>query len=237
MRQPDLIADYAANLAYELRFDPRLARRAQVEIEDHLWQAAGEEAGSPTLAAQRRAIAAFGDAREIARQYAAAALLARMRRVAVLTCLSVSAVFAAMELRLGWYGSMPIAGAGSRNLAQAIGLVIDRGAYAFAILGALVSCGYVLTRRSPAQYHAGFDKEIGRSIALCAMASGGLILSVATESVLAPLRLANAGMGMSSAALIAVLSLIAEVGGAMTVIVQIRALARRAATASSLLLR
>ena len=77
MPKPNLIAEYLDALSRELGFDPALGDRVRSEVADHLWESTHNEPGIDPAEAQRRAIAKFGDAREIARQYAASSLFAQ----------------------------------------------------------------------------------------------------------------------------------------------------------------
>src|SRR5712692_10385719 len=71
--QPGPVADYLGRLMRELSFDLPLASRVCQEVEDHLDEAVAAM-GDSLIEAQGRAIRNFGDAREIASQYAALSL-------------------------------------------------------------------------------------------------------------------------------------------------------------------
>src|SRR5262249_48784626 len=93
------IPEYAQALAARLSFDPALSRSVREEVEDHLWEAAGD--GSPE--SQRRAIARFGDPRLIATQIAAAALARQARNIRVMLMLAFGGLFLAMKPRIAWF--------------------------------------------------------------------------------------------------------------------------------------
>jgi hypothetical protein len=71
MNDHDLIDEYLDDLLVELRGDPRLARRALAEAEDHLREAVKEAraGGEPEEEAQRAAIERFGSPRLVARRF------------------------------------------------------------------------------------------------------------------------------------------------------------------------
>ena len=66
----DLMTAYLDQLTRELSFDPSLARRMRAEAEDHLQEAVASDPMGVTTEAERRAIARFGAARDIAPQCA-----------------------------------------------------------------------------------------------------------------------------------------------------------------------
>jgi hypothetical protein len=67
MRPSVLVTEYLDKLSCELRFDPQLSRRVRREVEGHLLDAIGDDAGGDPGEAARRAIARFGDPQEIPR--------------------------------------------------------------------------------------------------------------------------------------------------------------------------
>ena len=235
MSQSSPIADYIEALGRELRFDTALLRRVQAEVEDHLWQAAIDQPDVSSHEAQRRAVAGFGDPRELARQYAPAALLAQVRRVGAVMVLCVIGTFAAMKGRVAWYDLMQWEWSQSLKMASAVGLPVDRYAFMLAIGFALIGSGYIVTRRAPVEFHLGYGKQLNRCIVLCGIAAGALLLSVATETVLTGIRLF--GTALSAAALIPALSQAAEIAAAGVLVFHIRTMIRRSAVASSLLRR
>lgn len=234
MPQSGPIASYVDALAQELSFDAALSRRVRAEVEDHFREAAADAPGGPSPETLRQAIADFGDPRELARQYAAASLLAQMRRVGVVMLLALAGIFAAMEGRVAWYDLVKWQVSDGAKIAGAIGLPIDRSAFMLALGIALIGCGYIGTRRAPAEFHLAYGKELNRCLLLCGAAAAALLLSVATETVLNCFRLF--GTGLSAAALVPALSLAAEMAAAGALVLHIRATLRRTAIAASLLL-
>jgi hypothetical protein len=82
---PELIADFGSAVARELSFDPRLARRLRVEIEDHLHEAVADGADAQAENRLMKVMCAFGDPQMFARQFLATALLSLARRAAAVT--------------------------------------------------------------------------------------------------------------------------------------------------------
>ena len=230
MRPPDPITEFAASLAQELAFDPALARRVRAEVEDHLQEAVAEERGDPSGETQRRAIAAFGSAREIARQYAAASLLSQVRRVTALIAVAVIGVFGVMKARIAWYEAMQWQPSQHAQAAGAIGLPIDRWAFVLAFAVALAGMIYAGTRRAPARFQVEYDKELGRSILLCAAVACALSVAVATELVLTGIRFS--GSALCASAFVPALSLVLECAAVGSLAICIRTtMLRRAAAA------
>src|SRR5215469_9905149 len=106
MQQPSPIADYLDALARELRFDAVLALRVRAEVEDHLAAAAADAGAETTAESERRAVANFGAPQMLARQFAAASLLAQLRNGAGALVLALAAIYLAMKARVAWNVSM-----------------------------------------------------------------------------------------------------------------------------------
>src|SRR5262249_42588783 len=152
MRPPGPIADYGADVARELRFDPQLARRVRAEVEDHLLDALAERGGADSVDAQQEAIRAFGAASEIARAFVPSALQSLARRTAVLTALAVIGVFIVMYARVAWYLWVAWPAGDEARAAGQIGLPIDRVAFALAFLAALAALASMIARPAPARF-------------------------------------------------------------------------------------
>ena len=208
MRPGDLIADYGADIAHELRFDARLARRVRAEAEDHLQEWLAESGDAASDDAQREAIRAFGDPRELARAFVPSALQSLARRAAVLLALAVIGIFAAMVARVAWYGWMQWPPGDGLRAANAIGLPVVRLTFVMAFILALTALAYTMTRRAPARLHAAFGHEIRRGLALGAIAVLALFAAIATEAVLTGIRFVESDVNAS--ALVPALSLAAE---------------------------
>jgi len=229
MLPPGPIADYCADVARNLRFDPDLARRVRAEIEDHLLEALDDHGDAACVDAQHAAIRAFGDARQIARDFAAGALQSLERRTAVLTALAVIAVFVAMDARVAWnmWVAQPLMGEQARA-AAAIGIPIDRAAFALAFVAALAALALMMARRAPLRVDAAFGLRITRCIRLAGLAVLALSAAVATELVLAAIHLSEK---TGAPALVPTLTLLVECVAAASVTVHLAATMRRLALA------
>jgi len=233
MQRSNPIADYGAAIARELSFDAALSQRVRAEIEDHLWEAAGAGAGDPSPERQKRAIANFGDPRELALQYAASSLRKQMRRAGTTMVLAVAAIYVAMKGRVAWYSLMQWEVNRTEKLASAIGVPVDRYAFLAAAGIALLGCAYAATRRVPDRLDWTYGKALQRYMVLCAVTAGALLLPIAIETVLTGIRLY--GMAWSAASWVPALTLAAEAVAASLLIHQIFATTRRTALALSLL--
>jgi hypothetical protein len=134
-----VIEGYLAALRRELDFDPPLARRMADEIEAHLRDAAEADPAWPSSEAERRAVARFGLAREIAGQFAADAVNRQARRTWIALLATVAVTFVAMRLRVIWLGD---AGDSLSVLAP----LVDR--YAFIAALCVAAIGWFAFRRS-----------------------------------------------------------------------------------------
>jgi hypothetical protein len=230
VRQPDPIADYLDALVRELSFDIALSRRVCAEVEDHLWQATD---GCMSIESQQQAVANFGDARDIARQYITATLLAHMRWLGLAMIGAATAIFLAMKARVVWYEVMRWKLNAEWETVRGIGLAIDRCGFIAALSIALIGWAYISTRRAPVGFDVPYNKELNRCVVLCAAAATGSIVSVAIETVLAGIRLRE--MEWCVAALVPILSIVIEMAAAVLLVLRIRAMIRRTAVVFSLL--
>jgi hypothetical protein len=235
MSKSSPIADYADALARELSFDPALSRRVRAEVEDHLWEAAADAFEGPTLKTQHRMIAEFGDPSELARQYAAVSLLSQLQRVRTVMGLAVIGIFVAMTGRVAWYKMMQWQPDPSLQRVTEIGLAIDRYAFMFALVIALAAWVYIGTRRAPPEPDIDYAKQLRRCTALCAAAASALVVAVVTETVLTVSRLVASQLW--TAALVPVLTLIAEASVAGVFMLCLGATVRRRALAGALFRR
>jgi len=201
MRLRGPIADFSDALAFELRFDPALARRVRAEVEDHLAQslseAAEEQAGPVTPEAERRAVASFGDPQTLARNYAAASLLSQVRHMTATLLLTALGIFALMTARTAWYRTVDWRAGERMHAAGAIGIPIDLFAFALAFAASLIVVIYAAIRRTPLRLHRRYLGELRGFGALCIAALSGLLVAVTTEGVLTCIRFAEAVPGTS----------------------------------------
>jgi hypothetical protein len=226
MSRPSPIADYLETLSRELAFDPALSRRVRHEVRDHLSEAC-LAISAEAVEAERRAVAGFGAAPEIAAQYRAAALYLRMRRTGALVLCAVAAIFAAMECRVLWYGFTQW-GVGARlKGAGAILVPIDRYAFAVAIACGIVGWLYIASRPIRPRYRAEARDRLrrGRYLIGTAALAGGL--AVACEIVLTGWRLAEAEW--SARSLVPLASIAIEIAIAAAAGLYFRATLRRIA--------
>jgi hypothetical protein len=232
MLQSSAVADYLDLLGRELGYDPALSRRVRLEVEDHLWEAASNEGGDEAEA-QRRTIEKFGDAREIARQYAALSIYSQIRRVGVIVVLALVGIFLSMRGRGAWYSLMQWGLSDQAQVVGAIGLSVTRYAFLLALAIGLAGCAYIACRRLPIQLHQAYCEQIRRSTMFCRLAGYALLASVAADVVLTTLHLVE--MKSSLAALIPVLSAGAEIALLSLLFLNIRAAIRRTDLVSSFL--
>ena len=232
MRQSTLIADFAQQLADELRFDAALARRARVEVEDHLWEAVAHDATGGSLDAQRQAIAAFGHPRELARQYVAASLTSQVRRGTAAIGLTMVVVFAAMKARSLWYGLVKWEPTQHLQAASAIGLPIDRFAFALAFAVALLALVYVNTRWTAADSEFSLGRALSRCIALWGAAALAILVAVSTEAILTGIRLLESEACAS--VFVPVCSLMLEAAAAGAIVASTSTMRRRRSAAERL---
>jgi hypothetical protein len=232
VRQSEPVTDYLAVLARELYFDPALSHRVCCEVEDHLWHAA-EARGGPSVENQRGAILGFGEARELARGYVAASMLAQIRWAGGTMILAASAIYVAMKARVAWYGWMRWEPNQDFSALSAIALSIDRYATVLAIVAALIGCAYIATRRAPSLVDWSYRKQLNRCIVLCDASAIALSLCVATEVVLTAVRMS--GTQWCAATVVPVLSLLVEIAAVTGFVLSIRTTIRRTELAASLL--
>ena len=226
------VADYLDLLGRELSYDPALSRRVRLEVEDHLWEAASNEGGDDAEA-QRRTIERFGDAREIARQYAALSIYSQIRRVAVIVVLALLGIFLSMRGRGARYSLMQWGLSDQTQFIGGIGLSVTCYAFLLALAIGLTGCAYIASRRAPVKLHQAYCEQIRRSTMFCMLAGYALLASVAADVVLTTLHLV--GMKASVAALIPVLSAGAEIALLGLLFLNIRVAIRRTDLVSSFL--
>jgi hypothetical protein len=232
MQQSGVVADYLDALARELSFDMALSRRVRREVEDHLWETTIDEAGGDSSEAQRRAVANFGDPREIARQYAALSLLSQTRRIGAIAVLALTGIFMAMKGRGAWYGLVQWGLGDHLKNAYTIGLSIDRYAFMIGLAVGVIGWAYIASRRAPTAYHKGYRIQVTRCVMFCTVTAGALLATVVTDTILTGLRLFEARL--SASALVPLLSMGIEIAFVSVLILHIRATIQRMALVSSL---
>jgi hypothetical protein len=209
-----MISEYAEALAAKLAFDRPLARRVRMEVEDHLREAAARGGHD----AERRAIARFGDANAIAAQFARQSLARQARSTGITVLLVLGAILLAMQTRIAWYELTQWAACERLEAASGAIVLIDTFAFYCAALGAIAGW---LSRANLRPFFAA-----------CALAAGGLVVSVACDATLTAFRLK--GWDYSSDFLVPLGSMAIEVVCAAALVWQIRIAARRTAAAEAL---
>jgi hypothetical protein len=233
MQQPGPVTEYLDALSGEFGFDIALSRRVRNEIEDHLWESIAHEAGEASIEAQYRAIARFGDPREIARQYAASSLFSQTRRVGFIALLALIGIYVAMRGRGAWYGLMQWGLSDHSKEIAATWLSIDFNAFRIALAIAIIGLGYIGSRRAPISFHDGYRRQVKRCVVLCAAMAGALLASVVADTILAGLRLSEVNFPVTG--LIPALLVAIEIVLLGALALQIRTTIRRTAFASTLL--
>jgi hypothetical protein len=225
MEESRVIPEYAERIASELDFDPPLSRCVRREVEDHLREAVAANPEADRLEAERRAVARFGDPRDIASQFAVVSIARRSRKVGGAALLVIAAVFVAMQARLAWYALMQRP-AGQTAVAFG-GIVgsIDRLAFSFSVLAGIAGWVYVERCRIPPILTAEYRRQLRLFVLLCTAATGALIASVVSDGVLTSLRLA--GTEWSPAFLVPLLSMAIEIACAGALALQLRGMRRR----------
>jgi hypothetical protein len=232
MHDSGIIADYLDRLERELSFDISLSRRVQREVEDHLLEAA-DQPDLDWMEAQRRAIANFGDPREIARQYAASSVSAQTRRLGLAAVLALIGIHLAMKGRFVWYGMLHWElGDHLKDLATSW-IPIDVIAFRIALAVGIVGLGYLATRRAPISFHQEYGRRVKHCAVLFIATAGALLASVVIDTIFVGLRLLE--VTVLAPALIPALSIGMEIGLVGALVLHIRKTIRRTALASSLL--
>jgi hypothetical protein len=228
-----MIQDYLDSLSRELDFDRTLARRVRQEVEDHLWEAVAADPTGNMPEVQRRAVAAFGDARAIAAQFAVISLARRSRQAGVAAVLVIAGVFIAMKARIAWYAAAQWAISDElRAIGRAVGM-IDRYAFWLAIVVGLGAWIYIRSREIPSALHPAYRRQLQRFLLLCGTAAAALAVSVISDAVLTAFNLLGAGWSVES--MVPIFSMAIEIACVGMLLVHIRGVTQRAAFTAALL--
>jgi hypothetical protein len=231
MPQRAPIADYLETLTRELSFDRSLAHRVRLEVEDHLWEAT-TVSGDTSTEAQARAVMSFGEAREVAGQYAALSLLRQARRSGAIIVLASGAIYIAMMGRVAWYGLMQWALSDTLRAAGKMVLAIDRAAYVLAFMFGAVGWAYISSRRVSPRFDAACRSQLNWSFRLALASACPMAVSVIADATVTALRLLNE-RPPPSVFLIPLLSIAIEVGFAAVLVIVIGKTQRSTLRASS----
>jgi hypothetical protein len=233
MRSQNPIADYAAVLSRELAFDGPLSRRVRKEVEDHLWESAASEPDQNSLAAQRCAIARFGDARAIAVQYAAGSLYRQTKNVGVIAILAIAGIYLAMLGRVEWYGLLRWTISDHLRTAFDVARPFIRINFMAAVALGMASWAYSASRKTPSALDRARCRQLRVSQFLSAAATAVASLSVISDLVVTAARLTESPWSMR--ALVPLGLVAAEIGMAIGLAVHLLITVRRTSLAAALL--
>jgi hypothetical protein len=227
VEQSGVISEYVDRLASKLAFDPSLSRRVRREVEDHLREAVSADPTADRREAEQRAVSNFGDPQTIAAQFAVVSLAKHARRVGIVAMVVIASVFVAMKARLTWYAVMECSTDQMGALGQTV-VSIDRYAFWLSVFVGTAAWMYIDSCRVPAAFTPEYGSQLHRFFLLCLAATGALIASVISDSVLTSLRLVETRWSRDS--LIPVVSMAIEVVCAGGLVVSIRSMTQRAAS-------
>jgi hypothetical protein len=227
-----MISEYAESLAGKLGFDRALSQRLRQEVEDHLREAVAADGAGDAPAAQRRAIANFGDPQLIAAQFALLSLARQSRKAGVAVVLVIAGVFFAMKARIAWFALTQWALSEEARAVSGIVVAIDRHAFWLSAIVGLAAWVYVSRRRAPTAFYPSYRRELRRFFFLCAIAAGGLLAAVICDGVLTAIRLFETEL--SADFLIPVFSMAIEVACAAVLVHHVRRTAQRMASTAAL---
>ena len=214
-----MISDYLDRLGGALSFDRALAHRVRVEIEDHLREGTAADPSPDRRGAEKRAIAACGDPRALAAEFAVIALAKRTRRLGVGVFLGIAGVLIAMKARVAWYALMECVMRDDMRSAAAFVGSIDAGAFWTSLALGIAGAASLGGGRTPTPL-----PRMRRFRLLCAAATAALTVSVISDGVLTSIRLATAA---ASAPYFPVFSILFEISCTVVLIAMIRDLAQR----------
>lgn len=200
------------------------------EVEGHLLEAAAAEAAGDAAAAERRAIARFGDLDAIASQLALQSLVRHGDRVATMTVLILGAILLAMRARVEWYGLLQWTLAEDRRALGAVIATLDGHVFRLSLVVGIAAWAYLRGRRAAASLPA-YRSRLRRFTWLAVAAAGGLAISVLADGALTALRLV--GAPPSAAALVPLATMLVEVACAGALAAQVLAMRSRMAGATA----
>jgi len=205
-----MIAAYVEQIGRELAFDPALSQRVRREVEDHLREAVATDPAGGGADAERRAVAAFGDAHVIAMQLARVARTAHARRAGALVILVIGSALVAMKARLAWYAVMQWPAGSAWPATGTMVASVDRWAFWLAVVVGLAA--FVSIERR--------EGDLRRFAVLCVMATAALGISVAGDAVLTSLRLM--GSPWSLRVLVPIVTMGIEIAGVGVLLASVR---------------
>jgi hypothetical protein len=233
MQESGLISGYAESLASVLNFDRSLSRCVRQEVEDHLREAAAADPEGGVFAAERRAIANFGDPRTIASQFAIVSLAKQNRRLGTAAILVIACVYIAMKAQVAWYAAMDLCINECMRTVASIVVRIDGYATWLSVITAIAGWVYIGRRGAPAAFSPAYRIYLRRSFLLCTAATGALSASVICDAVLTALRLF--GRGLAVEFLIPLILMTIEIACAGILVSRVRCMTQRTASTTALL--
>ena len=232
MQDAGLIDDYVERLAGKLDFDRSLSQCVRQEVEDHLREAAAADTVNDVAAAERRAVANFGDADAIAAQFAVISLAKQSRRTSSASILGIAAIFIAMKGRVAWYAAAQWpANIDLRSIVAIVGSV-DRYAFWFSVIAGIGCWLYIGTRRFPHAFDSMFRKQLDRFLLVSTAMIAALMASVVSDGILTAIALS--GTGFSAGSLVPILSMAIEILCAGLLALHIRSTTRRVTQTAAL---
>jgi hypothetical protein len=232
MQNPGLIDDYVERLAGKLDFDRSLSQCVRREVEDHLREAVAADTTNDGVAAERRAVANFGDLDAIAAQFAVISLAKQSRRTSSASILGIAAVFIAMKGRVAWYAAAQWTT--NIDLGSVVGIVgsVDRYAFWFSAIAGIGCWLYIGTRRFPRAFDSTFRKQLDRFLLVSTAMIAALMASVVSDGILTAIQLS--GTSFSAGSLVPILSMAIEFFCAGLLALHIRGTTRRVAQIAAL---
>jgi hypothetical protein len=225
MQNPGLIDDYVERLARKLDFDRSLSQCVRQEVEDHLREAAAADTTNDVAAAERRAVANFGDPDVIAAQFAVISLAKQSRRASSASILGIAAIFIVMKGRVAWYAAAQwTTDSDLRSIIAIVGSV-DRYAFWFSIIAGIGCWLYIGTRRFPRVFDSMFRKQLDRFLLVSTAMIAALMAAVVSDGILTAIQLS--GRGFSAGSLVPILSMAIEILCAGLLVLHIRGTTRR----------
>jgi hypothetical protein len=188
--------------------------------------------GQPACA-QQRAIANFGDARAIAAQFAVVSLARHSRRAGAAAVLVIASVFIAMKARIAWYAAAQWTVSDEMRTISGLVVRIDRYAFWLAVIIGFGGWAYIVSRRIPAAFYPAYRRQLRRFFFLCSAAAAALVVSVISDGVLTALLLR--GTELSTEFLVPILSMAIEIACVGILVLHIRGVTLRTASAAALL--
>ena len=201
------------------------------EAEDHLREAAAADPAGDARAAERRAIARFGDLDAIASQLALQSLVRQGDRVATMTVLMLGAIFLAMRARVEWYGLLRWTLAEDRQAIGGVIATLDGHVFRLSLVVGIVAWAYLRSRRAFAVSLPAYRPRLRRFTWLCSAAAAGLAITVLADGALTALRLL--GAAPSAAALVPLATMLVEIACAGALAAQALAMRCRIAGAAA----